>query len=120
MSRTLFEKYGGFSTIANLVSKFYDRVTEDEQLQPYFEKVDMAKLIQHQTDFIGMIMGAPANQYTGRSLSESHKRLRIEPEHFALTAKHLEDTLIEGGVENQDVATLMGALAKTRKDIVKD
>ena len=120
MPKTLFEKYGGFSTIAHLVSNFFDKVTDDDSLQPYFENVDMAKLIQHQTDFIGMVMGAPANQYTGRSLAESHKRLRIEPQHFERVGQLLKETLEQGGVEAQDIAQLMAVVASTRADVVKD
>jgi len=120
MAKTLFEKYGGFSTISLLVSKFYDKVTEDDELSPYFDQVDMAKLIQHQTDFIGMVMGAPANQYTGRELAEAHKRLRIEPAHFEKVGALLQETLTEGGVEEYDIQTLMSVVAKTRPDVIRD
>jgi len=119
-NQSLFEKYGGFSTISILVSRFYDKVTEDEELAPYFEKLDMAKLIQHQTDFIGMVMGAPANQYTGRALAESHKRLRIEPAHFEKVGALLKEALQEGGVDERDIAVLMSVVQKTRNDVVRD
>jgi hemoglobin len=117
-TKTLFDKYGGFGTISKIVSEFYDRVLAEESLSPFFEKVDMARLMQHQTYFIGMVMGGPANQYTGRDLATAHSGLHISTEQFELVAHILQETLIDGGVEEQDVQLMMQSVAAAKKDIV--
>jgi hemoglobin len=117
-AKTLFEKYGGFGTISKLVSAFYDRVLAEETLAPFFENVNMERLMHHQTRFIGMVMGAPANQYQGRELSVAHRGLNITTQHFDLVAQILGEVLRDGGVEEQDVQTMLTAVASTRGDIV--
>lgn len=117
-TKTLFEKYGGFSTISKIVSEFYDRVLAQESLAPFFQDVNMERLMSHQTQFIAMVMGAPANQYQGRELSTAHSGLNIKSEHFDLVAKILTEVLRDGGVEEADVQTMLSAVASTRKDIV--
>jgi hemoglobin len=117
-SKTLFEKYGGFVTISKIVSIFYDRVLAEESLAPFFEEVNMERLMHHQTQFIAMVMGAPANQYKGRELSVAHHGLNITSQHFDLVAQILGEVLRDGGVEEADVQLMLGAVAGTRKDIV--
>jgi hemoglobin len=117
-SNSLFEKYGGFSTISKIVSAFYDRVLAQESLANFFEDVNMERLMQHQTQFIAMVMGAPANQYQGRALSTAHRGLNIKTEHFNLVAQILAEVLRESGVEEDDVRVMLEAVEVTRKDIV--
>lgn len=117
-TQTLFEKYGGYETVSKLVSAFYEKVLADDELAPYFDNVDMERLMAHQTNFIGMVLGGPANQYTGRDLKSAHQSLKITSHHFGLVAGHLQSTLIECGVESQDVATILGIVGSTRADIV--
>ena len=45
VEKTLFEKYGGFSTISRVVMSFYDRMLDDDDVGPFFEDVDLPKLI---------------------------------------------------------------------------
>jgi hemoglobin len=51
MSNTLYDQLGGFSVVRKLVSDFYDRVLEEDDLAPFFKDTDMAHLIDHQTKF---------------------------------------------------------------------
>lgn len=116
--RTLFVKYGGLETIAKIVSRFYDIVLENEILAPYFEDVDMPRLVTHQTHFFAMVMGAPANQYTGGALKEVHKNFKITDQAFDEVARSLLLTLSEFKVEQVDIDTIMNTVASTRPDIV--
>jgi hemoglobin len=118
VSGTLFEKYGGFSTISKIVSVLYDRVLAQESLAPFFQDVNMQRLMQHQTQFIAMVMGAPANQYQGRELASAHRGMNIKSEHFDLVAQILGEVLLESGVEDNDIKTMLAAVAATRGDIV--
>ena len=59
MEQSLFEKYGGFATVHKVVEHFYDGVLDNDMLSPHFERVDMSRLIDHQTRFFASAMGAP-------------------------------------------------------------
>ncbi|MEY4669163.1 MAG: hypothetical protein RL518_1862 [Pseudomonadota bacterium] len=115
---TLFAKYGGFETVSKLVSIFYDSVLADADLAMFFEHVDMEQLMKHQTAFIGMVLGGPASQYTGRDLKTAHSRLSITNDHFSKVAKHLQAALEACSVESDDITVIMNAVAATRGDIV--
>lgn len=114
---TLYEKYGGFATIHKVVHEFYDRIGATPELDRYFRDVDMAKLVDHQTKFLCVALGGPI-RYEGRTLAKAHQRLNISAEHFDLVAEILEDTLVDCGVEEDDVAAILGVVGDTRADIV--
>ncbi len=116
-SETLFGKYGGFSTVGDIVHRFYEKILEDDTLEEYFWDVDMVRLIRHQTDFLCMVLGGPA-AYTGRSLKDAHQPLKITEKDFFTVAGHLEEALEEGGLEDEDVSTVIGIVAGTKNDIV--
>ena len=114
---TLFEKYGGFSTVSKIVHQFYRDVLASSTLKPYFNGVDMPKLIDHQTKFISHALGGPA-EYTGRSLEVSHRHLNITKEAFEEVAEILQDTLEDVGMEDDDIKAVMGIVGSTYSSIV--
>ena len=113
----LYEKYGGFETVSKLVEAFYEDVLDSDLLKDYFKGTPMTKLIGHQTDFLCKVLGGPDN-YDGRSLVAAHKGLNITPEAFAEVARILQETLEDGGVEDEDVATILGVVGGTAHDII--
>ena len=119
MSDTLFEKYGGFATIGDVVHSFYEKIMDTESLEHYFWDVDMNRLMAHQTDFLAMVLGGPSN-YSGRSLKEAHRHLKITVEDFLTVAELLEEALEEAGMEDQDIEMVIGIVASTKDDIVFD
>ena len=115
----LFDKYGGFSTVSQIVRQFYRDVLASPNLKPYFQGVDMAVLIDHQTKFISHALGGPA-QYTGRTLQGGHQHLKIKNAHFDEVAEILQDTLEDAGMSDEDVKTVMGIVGSTRSAIVNE
>ena len=115
---SLFEKYGGFTTVSKIVRQFYRDVLHSKNLKVYFEGVDMERLIDHQTKFISHALGGPA-QYTGRSLAMSHKGLNITEADFDEVADILQDTLENAGMEDDDVEAVMKIVASTKDSIVE-
>ncbi|MFO0124795.1 MAG: group I truncated hemoglobin [Betaproteobacteria bacterium] len=115
----LFEKYGGVPTVSRIVSRFYREVLERPTLRPYFEGVDMARLISHQVKFISHGLGPPASVDEGRTLELAHGGLRITGAAFAEVAGILRATLVEAGMVPEDVDTVMGAVARARTAIVE-
>jgi hemoglobin len=57
----MLERYGGFPTLSRIVMDFYDRVIDSDVLGPFFEDVDMRRLVDHQTKFVAWLMGGPAS-----------------------------------------------------------
>ena len=47
--QTLYEKYGGFSNVSKIVFAFYDTLLDDDDIGPFFDDIDMAKMVDHQT-----------------------------------------------------------------------
>lgn len=102
---TLFESLGGFARVRLIVSDFYEKVLDSEILGPYFQQVDMRRLIDHQTKFISAIMGGPA-AFTDEQIARAHARLDITPAAFAEMAALLRETLEDFGVPDADVERL--------------
>jgi hemoglobin len=118
MAQTLYDKYGGFPAISGIVTDFYDRLLKSKSLESYFAHVDMERLMDHQTKFLCMVLGGP-NNYTGRALDAAHQRLNITPEAFGEVAGHLKVALEKAGVHSDDVSTILGVVAGTQGQVVK-
>lgn len=102
MSSTMFQRYGGFATISKVVLDFYDRILDSDRLAPYFDDVDMRRLVDHQTKFISQVMGGPET-YTNETLLQLHAHLGIDRESFDEMIAILEETLEDFDFEPDDV-----------------
>jgi hemoglobin len=102
MARTVLERYGGFPFLSRVVMTFYDRAMESDVLAPYFEDVDMRRLIDHQTKFVAFLMGGPAS-YTNDHLGHVHAHLNIDREAFDVMIDAMRETLEEFEMDAADV-----------------
>jgi hemoglobin len=114
---TVFEKVGGFARVRLVVSDLYDRILESERLRPYFEHIEMRRLIDHQTKFISALMGGPAS-FTNEQLARAHQRLRIRPEDFQEMADLFRETLEDFGVEPTDVERLHSHMLSLQEHVL--
>ena len=114
---TLYEKYGGFSQINRIVMAFYDAMLDSEEIGPYFDDVDMAALVDHQTKFISQVMGGPAS-YSNEVLEQVHRRLNITQQAFEEMTGFLEETLVEYGFTPEDVRSVMVTIKSCQPYIV--
>ena len=92
MEKSLFDKYGGFSSISKIVLSLYDRLIEDDDVGPFFDDVDLPKLIDHQTKFISSLMGGPAS-FSDDHLKRAHSHMTIEHHHFDLLKEIVSETM---------------------------
>jgi hemoglobin len=115
---SLYDKYGGFVAISQIVHAFYDKVLASPTLDRYFADVDMTRMIDHQTKFLCKVLGGPDN-YNGRALEAAHRRLDVTPAAFDEVATLLAESLGEAGVEQADVATILGVVGSVRGHVVK-
>ena len=114
---TLYDKYGGFATVNKLVQALYVKIAESKILAPYFEGIDMQKLMDHQTKFFSGILGGPV-EYTGRQLKGAHASLGITEVDFSEFAELLEEILEDMNIEDADVETIMKIVNGVKSDIV--
>lgn len=117
MARTMFDRYGGFAKVSRIVSTFYDRVLDDPILSPYFERIEMRRLIDHQTKFIASLMGGPAS-YTDEHLARVHERLHITDAAFDRMALVLREALEDHDVDESDISTVHAGIVSRRSFIV--
>ncbi len=113
---SMLEKYGGLTTVHNVVERFYDRVLEVDSLAEFFAETDMETLVAHQTKFISSLMGGPGD-VSNQRLREAHAPLGISDADFALIAEILQQTLTDSGVADDDVSQLINLIAD-KKDLI--
>jgi hemoglobin len=92
MSDSLYEKLGGEAGITSMVGDFYNRVKADDLIGPFFNHVDMNRLLSMQKEFFSMALGGPV-VYSGRPLSHAHHNMGIERKHFQRFVECLFQTL---------------------------
>lgn len=113
MEETLFEKYGGFSTISRIVLTLYERLLDDDDVGPFFEDVDLPKLVDHQTKFVSSLMGGPAS-FTDDHIARVHQHLDVTDKEFDRLKEIVNDTLDEFDVDPADIETVLGAFEARR------
>jgi hemoglobin len=118
MERSVFERYGGFAQISRIVLDFYDRVMDDDDLGPFFDDVDMARIVDHQTKFLAMLLGGPAH-YTDDQIARVHSHLAIGAGHFDRLEALLGQTLADHGLASADVAHVVAEFHRRRGLVVK-
>jgi hemoglobin len=118
VDKPLYERYGGFAQVSRIVLDFYDRLLDDDDLGPFFEDVDMERIVDHQTKFIAALLGGPAS-YTDEQIQQMHRHLAIEDAHFDLLKELLAETLSDHGMAGEDVANVTAEFERRRPMVVK-
>lgn len=117
MKRTIFEKYGGFSSISRVVLSFYDKMLDSPTTSPHFENIDMKRLIDHQTKFIATLMGGPAS-YTKEQIERVHVHLGITEPAFEESMELLQETLEDFEFEDDDIDKVVDEMSSYKHVIV--
>jgi len=117
MGASMFERYGGFAKVSQIVSAFYDRMLDSPVTSPYFQSVDMRRLIDHQTKFISTIMGGPAS-YSNDMLERVHAHIGVSEAAFDEASSILREALEDFGIEDGDVRYLCEEFASRKRYIV--
>jgi len=115
--QSMFDKYGGFSVVSKIVLDLYERLLDDDDLGPFFDDVEFAKIVDHQTKFVSSVMGGPAS-YTDNQIEKLHSHLAIGSDHFDRLAVILTEVLKDHGVADEDAGEIVGAFAARRHLVV--
>ncbi len=115
---TLFDKYGGVSTITEVVRAFYKEVLSRPHFQKYFQNINMEKLILHQIEFVSFAMGKPKSHYPDSRLEKGHEGLKINNSEFNEIASILQSVLVDFKVDKNDIVSILDAIESKRNLIV--
>ena len=117
-STSVFARYGGIGGLRNVIFDFYDRVLDNDVVGHFFDDVDMAKLVDHQTKFFTSVLGGPAH-FADQRLERAHAHLIVTHAHFNEIKDILRETLEHAGFVPQDVQMTLTAVEARRSIIVK-
>jgi hemoglobin len=120
---SLYDRLGGVYSIATVVDDLIDRVMVDPRLNANplvdeahhrFPPAGFKYLV---TEMVCWASGGP-QQYTGRSMRESHQQLKITAAEWEAFLDDFRQTLNKFGVPEAEQAELNAIVASTRGDIV--
>jgi hemoglobin len=115
---TLFEQIGGEAALHKTVDEFAIIVVADERIDFSFAETDMPKFKQLLFEQICNITGGPC-KYTGRTMEESHRKLKATNTMFNALAEDLYVSFDRAGVPYRLQNKVMALLAPMQRDIVK-
>ena len=117
---TLYDRLGGVYSIAAVVDDLIDRVMHNPVLNAVDEahhRVSAAGFKYYVTEMVCWATGGPQN-YTGRTMRESHKDLKITESEFAAFCKDFDDTMAKFNVPEAEQMELFAIVQSTKGDIV--
>jgi len=120
---SLYQRLGGIYPIAAVVDDFIDRIMVDPRLNanPLVEeahhRVSKAGFKYLVTEMVGWATGGP-QKYTGRSMAESHKDLKITANEWTAFLDDFHQTMQAFDVPGAEEAELVAIINSTRGDIV--
>jgi hemoglobin len=114
---TLYDRLGGHDGIRAVVDDFYDRLSDDEKLGPFFEDADMERLRKTQTDFLCEAAGGPET-YDAAPVREAHLHVPFEPEHIQRAVELLYESLDAFDVPDEDAEAVVEAVAAYERELL--
>ena len=120
---SLYERLGGVYAIAAVVDDFIERIMDDPRLNANpkvdeaHHRVSRAGFKYLVTEQVCWASGGP-QQYTGRSMRESHSHLDITAGEWLSFLDDLQQTLDKFGVPGPEQQELFAIVDSTRGDIV--
>jgi len=115
--RSIFEQVGGNDVVKTAVTVFYNRVTDDESLNQWFEGVDLSRLRAHQRAFLAAALDGP-QLFAGRDLTEAHAGMAITDDAFDAIVEHLLTALRDVDVAEPLIGEVAGRLETLRGEVV--
>jgi len=117
---SLYERLGGEAAVNAAVDLFYGKVLADYRINRFFDKTDMAKQVEHLKAFMTVAFGGP-NNYTGRSLRDSHARMvkmGLGDSHFDAVMEHLDATMQELNVPAELIQEATALVESVRDEVL--
>ena len=119
--KTLYERLGGYDAISAVVNDLLPRLMSDSQLGRFWEnrgEDGIKREEQLLIDFLCSSAGG-ALLYTGRDNKTSHKGMGINESDWEKFISHLNATLDNFQLPQQERSDVIGFIESTKKDIVE-
>jgi|SRR5579884_3566848 len=127
-ANTLWDRLGGEANVKKVVDDFVTLAAGDKKVN-FFRSEEKKKeflsrpenvthLKEGLVDFVSSATGGP-RKYTGPSMKEVHKGMKITDAEFDALAADLKKALEKNGAKPDDVKAVLDAVNGTRKDIVE-
>jgi hemoglobin len=116
--KSLYERLGGAPAISAVIDDFAGRVLKDDRINKKFAKTNAPRLLFHLKEQVCAATGGPC-QYTGLSMKESHKNMKVTEGEFNALVGHLVDTLNHFKVPEAEQKELLGILGPLKDEIVE-
>ncbi len=118
---SLYKRLGGYDAIAAVTDDFVGRLIMNKDMSRFFTGTSddsKTRIRQHIIDFFCMKTGGPCG-YTGRSMKDSHKGLKISENDWNTAAGLLVETLDKFKVPEKEKNEFLGLVIETKSDIVE-
>jgi hemoglobin len=121
--RSLYDRLGGVYAIAVVVDDFIDRVMVDARLNANprvdeaHHRVSPQGFKYYVTEMLCWAAGGPQT-YSGRSMVESHRALRITADEWDAFMDDLDQTLTRFAVPEPERGEVVAIVESTKSDIV--
>lgn len=112
---TAYDRIGGSVAVTRVCRRFYQLVLATEAGR-HFVGIEMERLIEHQAQIIGALLGGPG-EVSDAFIQSAHRRLNISPSDFALVAEALVESLSEARLADDDIKVIADAFV-ARADLV--
>ena len=116
MEKSIYDQLGGFTFVRKLISSFYDKVLENDNLAALFGNSNMERIIDHQTKFFASLLGGPVS-FTDDEIRRVHERLRINDEQFDETSECLSETLEDYDLSDEHIE-LVSSLFESKRALI--
>jgi hemoglobin len=120
---TLYDRLGGIYNIATVIDDFIDRVMGDPRLNANprvdeaHHRVSPAGFKYLVTEMLGWASGGP-QQYSGRSMGDTHRDLMITAEEWRAFMDDLQQTLDKFAVPHPEQDEVKAIVESTKEAIV--
>jgi hemoglobin len=117
---SLYQRIGHAGGLLWLVNTLYLRVLADPLLMSYFKHLDDQDrqwLRWHMLTLLAVVTGGPS-KYEGRDLHQAHAELHITEDAFDRVVWHLQATLQELEVQEEDQQAILAAVQARRDAVV--
>ncbi len=118
---SLYKRLGGYDAIAAVTDDFIGRLATNKDLSRFFIGLSddsKTRVRQHIVDLLCNVTGGPC-AYTGRSMKDAHKGLKISENDWTITAGLLVETLNKFNVAQKEQSELLAIVTSVKKDIVE-
>ncbi|MFC1701717.1 group 1 truncated hemoglobin [Pseudomonadota bacterium] len=120
-SKTLYERLGGYDTIAAIANDLLPRMQADAQLGRFYQhrgEDGLRRSRQILIDFLCSSAGGPL-YYTGRDMKVTHKGMKISESDWSAFLGYLNDTLDALQVHQPEREEVVALMQSTKADIVE-